>query len=85
MTTITVSDQGQVVIPAIVCQQLGIKPGCQLSFRLEGSGIRVEIEQTKVTTTIEEGFGMLVCPPGKTRRLEDFDIGQAMQDSYDRD
>jgi hypothetical protein len=52
---------------------------------LEGSGIRVEIEQPKVTTTIEEGFGMLVCPPGKTRRLEDFDIAQAMQDSYDRD
>jgi AbrB family looped-hinge helix DNA binding protein len=85
MSIVTVSDKGQVVIPAAIRKQLGITPGCQLSFSLEGSTIRIEIKHKKPITTIEQGFGMLVCPPGQPRYLNDFDIAQAMRDSsHDR-
>lgn len=85
MSIVTVSDKGQVVIPAAIRKQLGITPGCQLSFSLEGSTIRIEIKHKKPITTIEQGFGMLVCPPGQPRYLSNFDIAQAMRDSsHDR-
>jgi antitoxin PrlF len=42
MPTVTVSEKGQVVIPAEIRRQLGITPGCQLDFTVEGSTIRVE-------------------------------------------
>lgn len=32
MATVTVSEKGQVVIPAEIRRQLGIMPGCQLDF-----------------------------------------------------
>lgn len=81
MSRVTVSDEGQVVIPASIRQQLGITPGSQLTFTLEGSFIRVEVERPqRAASTIDEGFGMLVCPPGEPRRLTEFDVAQAMRD-----
>jgi AbrB family looped-hinge helix DNA binding protein len=43
MQTVTVSEQGQVVIPIDIRKQLGITTGCQLSLILEGSGLRIEV------------------------------------------
>ena len=40
MPTVTVSDKGQVVIPAEIRRRLGIVPGCQLDFSLDGNAIR---------------------------------------------
>ena len=36
MQTVTVSYKGQVVIPVEIRRRLGINPGCQLDFRLDG-------------------------------------------------
>ena len=41
MTTATVSDKGQVVIPASIRRSLGIRRGCQLEFHLEGNTTRL--------------------------------------------
>jgi AbrB family looped-hinge helix DNA binding protein len=41
MSTVTVSDKGQVVIPASIRHRLGIEPGTKLDFELEGDTIRV--------------------------------------------
>lgn len=83
MAIVTVSEKGQVVIPAEIRKRLGIQPGCQLNFTLEGDGIRIEIQRSVPTSQAEEGYGMLVChQPGK-RRLADFDVAQAMQQSND--
>jgi antitoxin PrlF len=85
MPTVTVSDKGQVVIPAAIRKRLGITPGSQLTFTLEGNTIRVEVKRNQTATTIDEGFGLLVCPPGSPRRLQDFDVAQAMQeDNHER-
>ena len=45
MSTVTVSEKGQVVIPAVIRRKLGIQPGCQLDFVLEGNSIRVELKR----------------------------------------
>jgi len=80
MPTVTVSDKGQVVIPINIRKQLGIKPGCKLLYTLDGDIIRLEMQRSQAQTNIDEGFGMLVCPMGKTRHLRDFDVVQAMKD-----
>jgi len=83
MLTVTVSEKGQVVIPVEIRRRLGIAPGCQLDFSLEGHVIRAEVKRQVVPTNVEDGFGMLVCKqPGK-RRLADFDVALAMRNAKD--
>jgi AbrB family looped-hinge helix DNA binding protein len=79
MATVTVSEKGQVVIPADIRRRLGIVPGCQLDFTLEGSTIRVEIKRQIQPTRPEDGYGMLVCKKPGGRRLADFDVAEAMR------
>ena len=73
MQTVTVSEQGQVVIPIDIRKQLGITPGCQLSLILEGSGLRVEVKQRIKSTRPEDGYGLLVCKEPGERHLVEFD------------
>lgn len=76
--TVTVSEKGQVVIPADIRRRLGITPGCQLEFVEEGSGLRVFVKRPKGETRHEDGFGMLTYR-GKPRRLGDFDAAAEMR------
>jgi AbrB family looped-hinge helix DNA binding protein len=83
MPTVTVSHKGQVVIPADIRRKLGITPGCQLDFHLEGHVIHAEVKRQLAPTRAEDGFGMLVCKkPGK-RSLADFDVALAMREAAD--
>jgi AbrB family looped-hinge helix DNA binding protein len=83
MFTVTVSEKGQVVIPSEIRRRLGITPGCQLDFSLEGARIQVEVKRAHAPTRPEDGYGMLVCTrPGK-RRLADFDVAQALREADD--
>ncbi len=81
MLTVTVSDKGQVVIPVEIRRRLGITPGCQLDFSLNGHVIHVEVKRQVVQTHAEDGFGMLVCKRPGTRRLADFDVAAAMRNT----
>lgn len=72
MQTVTVSEKGQVVIPADMRRQLGITPGCQLDFSLEGNTMRVEVRRRIQPTRLEDGYGLLVCNKPGERRLSDF-------------
>lgn len=80
MSTVTVSDKGQVVIPADIRKRLGIAPGCQLDFSLEGGTIRARIKRKVTPTSLDEGFGMLVSKRKGTARLADFDPARAMRE-----
>ncbi|HAO32754.1 MAG TPA: AbrB/MazE/SpoVT family DNA-binding domain-containing protein [Candidatus Competibacter sp.] len=81
MTTVTVSEKGQVVIPASIRRRLGIIPGCQLDFTLEGDTIQVIVKRPVKPAQAEEGYGLLVCnKPGK-RCLDDFDVARAMREN----
>ncbi|MDI1231744.1 MAG: AbrB/MazE/SpoVT family DNA-binding domain-containing protein [Methylobacter sp.] len=77
MQTVTVSEQGQVVIPIDIRKQLGITTGSQLNLILENSGLRVEVKQRIQPTRTEEGYGLLVCKEPGTRHLEKFDPATA--------
>lgn len=83
MLTVTVSDKGQVVIPVEIRRRLGITPGCQLDFSLEGSVIHAEVKRQVAQTQVDDGFGMLVCRRPGERRLADFDVALAMRDAED--
>lgn len=83
MLTVTVSHKGQVVIPADIRRKLGIAPGCQLDFRLEGNVIHAKVKRQLAPTQAEDGFGMLVCKKPGTRSLADFDVARAMREGAD--
>lgn len=83
MSTVTVSDKGQVVIPASIRRRLGITPGCQLDFTLEGNTIRIELQRAVPITRPEAGYGMLVCNKAGERHLSDFDVSAAMREAAD--
>lgn len=53
MSTVTVSEKGQVVIPAEIRRRLGIEPGCPLAFTLEGNTIRVAVKRPVTATQVE--------------------------------
>ncbi len=81
MQTVTVSDQGQVVIPIEIRKQLGISAGSQLNLILDNAGFRVEVKQRIPSTRPEDGYGLLVCKEPGERHLADFDVAQAMQNA----
>ncbi|MGB4336588.1 MAG: AbrB/MazE/SpoVT family DNA-binding domain-containing protein [Chromatiaceae bacterium] len=83
MPTVTASDKGQVVIPAEIRRRLGIVPGCQLDFSLDGNAIRAEVRRHFAPSKAEDGFGMLVCKRTGERRLSEFDVAQAMREASD--
>ena len=83
MSTVTVSDKGQVVIPAPIRRRLGIAPGSKLDFELEGDSIRVRLCRSIPPSRAEDGYGLLRCDLPWGRRLADFDVAAAMRDRDD--
>lgn len=83
MATVTVSDKGQVVIPAAIRHRLGIEPGTKLDFELEGDTTRVRPLRTISRTRPEDGYGLLRCDQPGERRLAELDVATAMRSSGD--
>jgi AbrB family looped-hinge helix DNA binding protein len=79
MASVTVSDKGQVVIPAGIRRRLGIEPGTRLDFELEGDSIRVRPVRAIRRTRPEDGYGLLKCDQPGERRLAEFDVATAMR------
>jgi antitoxin PrlF len=84
MSTVTVSDKGQVVIPAAIRHRLGIVPGTKLDFELEGDTIRVRPLRAISRTRPADGYGILKCDQPGERRLAEFDVATAMRSGDDR-
>lgn len=83
MSTVTVSEKGQVVIPADLRRPFGITPGCPLDVALDGDAIRVTLRRRRPPTRAEDGYGMLLCTQPGPRRLADFDVARAMREAAD--
>ena len=82
MQTVTVSEQGQVIIPINIRKQLGITAGTQLNLILENAGLRVEVQKRIQPTRPEDGYGLLICKEPGERHLADFDVANIVSSYY---
>ena len=82
MQTVTVSEQGQVIIPIDIRKQLGITAGSQLNLILENAGLRVEVQKRIHPTLLEDGYGLLICKKPGERNLADFDVAHIVSSEY---
>ena len=83
MSSVTVSDKGQVVIPVAIRRRLGISPGSKLDFELDGDSIRIRVCKSIPPSRAEDGYGLLRCDLPGRRRLADFDVAEAMRNQDD--
>ncbi len=58
METTSVTSKGQVTIPKEVRQQLGIRQGSRIAFRLVGDIVEMRVKSSPATN-VDSGFGML--------------------------
>jgi len=79
MLTVTVSDKGQIVIPAAIRCRLGIAPGRKLDFKLEGDSVRIRLCKAISPSRAEDSYGLLRCKLPGERWLADFDVAEAMR------
>jgi len=78
----TLTEKGQVVIPAELRKRYGLTPGTEVQFVDNGDGIQVVIRRPVAASTVEEGFGMFrLRKTGKARRLSNFDPASMLKRS----
>ena len=82
MQTVTVSEQGQVIIPINIRKQLGITAGTQLILIFENAGLRVELQKRIQQTRPEDGYGLLICKEPGEGHLADFDVANIVSSYY---
>ena len=77
MATATLTEKGQVIIPAEIRARYELTPGTQVEFVDEGGAIRLVIRRRVVPSEPAAGYGMVkIAPedPGREpRRLSRFD------------
>lgn len=82
MACVTVSEKGQVVIPAELRKQLGIQPGSQVEVALVAGKIEISLRHQAGRSSHDSGFGMLKYA-GPPRRLADLDVAELMRQAKD--
>jgi len=74
MAAATLTEKGQIVIPAEIRAKYGLTPGTRLEVVDDGGGIRLVVRRRVTPSDPASGFGMVKVPTrGKQRRLTDFD------------
>ncbi len=74
MPAATLTEKGQVVIPAEIRARYGLTAGTQVEFVDEGGAIRLVVRRRLTPSDPASGYGLVkVKAKGKPRRLEAFD------------
>ncbi len=74
MPAATLTEKGQVVIPAEIRARHGLTPGTQVEFVDEGGTIRLVVRRRVTPTDPAAGYGLVkVQSKGKARSLAHFD------------
>ncbi|MCX6543751.1 MAG: AbrB/MazE/SpoVT family DNA-binding domain-containing protein [Acidobacteria bacterium] len=77
MAAATLTEKGQVIIPAEIRARYELTPGTQVEFVDEGGAIRLVIRRRVVPSEPAAGFGMVKVEPRapgrEPRRLSTFD------------
>ena len=77
MAAATLTEKGQIVIPADIRARYELTPGTQVEFVDEGGVIRLLVRRRVAPSDPQAGFGLIKVAPSKAgsapRRLSDFD------------
>ncbi len=83
MPAATLTEKGQIVIPAEIRARYHLTPGTQVEFVDEGGTIRLVVRRRIARSDPEAGYGMIKVKPcrGKkgVRRLSDFDAANLLK------
>lgn len=80
MPAATLTDKGQVVIPAEIRARHGLTPGTQVEFVDDGGVIRLLVRRRIAPSEPAAGYGLFKPAAGPApRRLSDFDAAQLPQ------
>jgi antitoxin PrlF len=73
----TLTEKGQVVIPAEIRARYELTPGTQVEFVDEGGSIRLIVRRRVTPSDPAAGYGLVKVKPsqpgGRSRRLSEFD------------
>jgi AbrB family looped-hinge helix DNA binding protein len=79
MAAATLTEKGQIVIPAEIRARYELTPGTQVEFVDEGGTIRLHVRRRVKPSEPGAGYGMVkVKSRGRPRRLSDFDPAALM-------
>jgi antitoxin PrlF len=77
MPAATLTEKGQIVIPAKIRARYGLTPGTQVEFIDEGGSIRLVVRRQVAPSQPAAGYGMIKVKPrpagSRPRLLSDFD------------
>lgn len=77
MPAATLTEKGQIVIPAEIRERFQLTPGTQVEFVNEGGTIRLVVRRRVARSDPAAGYGMVKVKPRRgrkrARRLADFD------------
>jgi AbrB family looped-hinge helix DNA binding protein len=74
MAAATLTDRGQIVIPAEIRAKYGLTPGTQVEFVDDGQSLRLVVRRRVTPSDPHVGYGMVKVPSaGRARRLAEFD------------
>lgn len=75
MPVATLTEKGQIVIPAEIRARYELTPGTQVEFVDEGGAIRLLVRRRIAPSDPAAGYGLVKVKPsrGRPRRLSEFD------------
>lgn len=75
MAAATLTEKGQIVIPAEIRTRYELTPGTQVEFVDEGGTIRLLVRRRVTPSNPAAGYGMVKAKPSRSgpRRLSEFD------------
>ena len=82
MPAATLSEKGQIVIPAEIRARFGLTPGTQVEFVDEGGAIRLVVRRRVVRSDPAAGYGLIKVAPargGAKRKLSEFDAASLLR------
>lgn len=80
MAAATLTEKGQIVIPAEIRAKYGLTPGTQVEFVDDGASIRLVVRRRVAPSDPERGYGMVkVASTGRARRLQEFDAASLVR------
>jgi antitoxin PrlF len=82
MGAATLTERGQVVVPADIRRKYGLSAGTQVEFVDDGGTIRLVVRRRVAPSDPQAGFGMIkVKSRGRARRLAEFDAASLLRKS----